>query len=451
MAAKLYMRIGLAVAMATLAFGQNARAEDGSGWATQTLASPPSVGAGEPAAVGIAQRLSLRDAIRRTLAYNPSMRAALREVDARHGETYQAGLRPNPELVLEVENFGGSKDKRHFDSAEETASFTQLIELGGKRMLRLQAAELESSLASWDYEAVRVQMATLAAQSFVDVLTAQERVKVLGEFVAIADKTRQSVDARVKGGKASPIELDRTVVAAARAKALLRAEQTRLASAKRKLSTLWGAHSADFSVAAGRLGNGSSVPSVSTLKTYLANNPALARWSDEVNRRAAQIDIEHAKAIPDIRLGAGVRQFNDNDSTAIIASVGIPLPIFDRNEGNISAAHSRLAKAEADAQATRDELLRALIEAVGELEVAATQLTALKRDVLPVAQTAFDRTKIGYDEGKFDLLNVLDVQRSVFEVRLDLLNARADYEKSRVKVEALIGSDIHELKESGGK
>lgn len=450
MAATLSCRIGLVIALAALSVGKHARAGDDNGWTVETRTAPEPYNEppSQDAQSVYTKQLTLREVVSRTLAYNPSMRAALQEIDARHGEAYQASLRPNPELLVEIENFGGSKDKRSFDAAEETVSLTQLIELGGKRLLRLQASQIDASLAGWDYEAIRMQVATLAAQSFVDVLTAQERVKVLNEFVSIADKTRKSVDARVTAGKASPIELDRAVVAAARAKALKRAEETRLAAAKRKLSTLWGVHASDFGIAAGRLGNGSAVPSVDKLKLYLDSNPTLARWSDEVGRRAAQIDIEHAKSIPDVRLGAGVRQFNENDSTAIVASVGIPLPLFDRNDGNISAAHSRLAKAQSDAEATRDELLRSLIEALGELEVAASQLNALKIDVLPVAQTAFERTKLGYDEGKFDLLNVLDVQRSVFEVRLDLLNARAEYEKARVKVEALIGRDIHDFNES---
>lgn len=441
----------LAVAMASIACVPAVLAEDLAGWAVETTVSGTLPEPASPSVVAFASKLTLRDAVSRTLAYNPSVRAAFHEISAREGEAYQASRRPNPELLLEVENFAGSKDKRDFDVAEETASLTQLIELGGKRMLRLQAAQLDTSIATWDYEAIRMQMATVAAQAFVDVLATQERVKVLGDFVSIAEKTRKSVDARVKAGKASPIELDRAVVAVARAKALAKSEQVRLDAARRKLSTLWGANATDFASAAGRLGNGHSVPSVDSLKAFLEKNPLLARWSDEVGRRAAQVDLEQAKAIPDIRLGAGVRQFNENDSTAVVASIAIPLPIFDRNSGNIAAAESRLAKAEADAQATRDELLRSLIEAVGELEVAAAQLKTLKVDVLPLAETAFDRTKIGYDEGKFDLLNVLDVQRSVFEVRLDLLNARAEYEKARVKVEALIGSDIHELKESHAK
>lgn len=435
------------MAMATSAICHGAAAEDLGGWASGTAVISNSLPepAVPPSETAFSERLTLRDAVSRTLAYNPSVRAAFHEIEAREGEVYQASRRPNPELLLEVENFGGSKDKSDFDTAEETASITQLIELGGKRMLRIQAAELDTSLATWDYEAMRVQMATLAAQAFVDVLTAQERVKVLSEFVEIADKTRKSVDLRVKGGKASPIELDRAVVASARAKALQRGEEAKLQASKRRLSTLWGAHKVDFRLAAGRLGNGDTVPTVESLKAYLNNNPTLARWSDEIGRRAAQVDVELAKAIPDVRIGAGVRQFNENDATAMVATLSIPLPIFDRNDGNITAAERRLSKAEADARATRDELLRNLIEALGELEVAATELRAFKSDVLPVAQTAFDRTKLGYDEGKFDILNVLDVQRSVFEVRLDLLNARAAYEKARVKVEALIGRDINEF------
>lgn len=399
----------------------------------------------EAAAPSYRKGLTLRDAVGRALSRNPSLRAAYHEIEARQGEAYQSARRPNPELLLEAENFGGSNEAQGFEAAELTASITQLIELGGKRMLRLEAAELDTSLATWDFETARVQVASLTAQAFVDVLTAEERVKVLREFVDVAEKTRNSVDLRVKAGKASPIELDRAVVSVARAKALVSAEKVKAGVAKRKLSTFWGGQSSDFGSAVGRLGNRQKVPSIEALTAYLDSNPAIARWSDEIARRSAQLSLEHAKSIPDVRVGAGVRQLNEIDSTALVASVAIPLPLFDRNEGNVAAAESRLAKAHSDALAERDELLRTLIEVVGELEVAAAQLSALKRDVLPVAQTAFERTKLGYNEGKFDLLNVLDVQRSVFEVRLDLLNARAEYEKARVKVEALIGRDIHEF------
>jgi outer membrane protein, heavy metal efflux system len=172
------------------------------------------------------------------------------------------------------------------------------------------------------------------------------------------------------------------------------------------------------------------------------NNPSVARWTDEVGRRVAQLDIEVAKSIPDIKVGAGLRHYADNESVAAVASFSIPLQFFDRNTGSIAAAGQRIAKAEKDRETARNELLGTLVEAVGELDVAAAQLKALENEVLPPAQSAFERTKIGYNEGKFDILNVLDAQRSVFEAKLDLVTARADYEKARAKLEAIIGRDL---------
>jgi cobalt-zinc-cadmium efflux system outer membrane protein len=344
---------------------------------------------------------------------------------------------------MEVENFAGSKDKRGLESVESTFSFSQTIELGDKRLKRLQAAHLDASLAAWDYEVVRAQVAAQTAVAYVEIIAAQDRANVLNEFVAIAAKTQSSVDARVKGGKASPIELDRAIVATARAKAQVKAERARLEAAKRRLSVFWGAEHVDFVSVAGRLGRTSRVPSLASLKGLIERNPTLARWADEVGRRIAQLDVEVSKSIPDLTVGAGVRQFNDNDSVAAVASVSIPLPIFDRNSGNIIAAEQRIAKAERDHAAARTELLGTLVEALGELEIAATQLRAFETDVLPPAQSAFDRTKIGYEEGKFDILNVLDAQRSVFETKLDLISARAEYEKARVKLEAIAGRDLN--------
>lgn len=402
-------------------------------WEVEIHAVPGSFG--KPA---FEQQLTLKEAVNRALAYNPTVKAAFIEIEARHGEELQSGVKPNPELLIEVENFAGGRAQ----NVETTFSLTQSIELGDKRLRRLQAAHLDASLAGWDYESARVQVATATARAFVDVITAQERIRVLREFVTIADKTKSSVDARVKGGKASPIEFDRSIVAAARAKALVSGEQARLAAAKRRLSLFWGSEKVDFGGVSGRLGNGRGVPSLSTLKSLIDNNPELARWSDEVGRRIAQLDVEVSKSIPDVKLGAGVRHFADTGSAAALATLSIPLQFFDRNTGNIVAAEQRIAKAEQDREAARNALLGSLVEAVGELEVAAALLKALETEVLPPAQSAFERTKTGYDEGKFDILNVLDAQRAVFETRLDVLVARADYEKARVRVEAIVGRDL---------
>jgi cobalt-zinc-cadmium efflux system outer membrane protein len=390
-------------------------------------------------------RLTLGSAVRRVLAYSPAIKAAFFEIEAKRGEEAQSAVKPNPELLLEIENFGGSKEKQGFDSAEETLSISQTIELGDKRLKRLRAAHLEASLAGWDFEGVRVQMALQGARAFVDVLGAQERLKVQRDFVKIAEQTRASVDARVTGGRASPVELDRAVVALAKARGLARAEEARVDAAKRTLAALWGSERADFGAAVGRLGRSRTAPTFDHVKGYLAQNPTLARWSDGIAHRIAQLEVEKSKVFRDIKLSAGVRKLNEDRSVAAVASVSVPLQLFDSNLGGIAAAKSRIAKAEQEAKAARHHIVGVLVEALGALKVAATQLAALEAEVLPAAQRAFARTQVGYNEGRFDILYLLEAQRSVFETRLDIVSAQAEYEKARVQVEALIGRDLNGL------
>jgi cobalt-zinc-cadmium efflux system outer membrane protein len=401
-----------------------------------------------PGAIGrppYAYALTLGAAVARVVDHDPAIKAAFLEMEAKHGEAAQAAVRPNPELALEVENFAGNKTTRGFETAEETLSISQTIELGDKRLRRLRAAHLETSLAGWDFEAARLKAALEAAQAFVDVLAAQERLKVLREFVSVADKTRESVAARVDGGRASPIELDRAIVAVARARAQARGEEARLDTARRKLAALWGSDRPDFGRATGRLGRSRAVPSIERVKAYLEQNPNLARWADGIGHRVAVLDVEKSKAIRDAKLSAGVRRFNEDNSLAAVAAVSVPLQVFDRNKGAIAAAERRVAKAEFEEKAARNQLVAALVETLGAVRVAATLLAELEREVLPAAQRAFERTQLGYSEGRFDILNVLDAQRSVFEARLDVLTAQAEYEKARVQVEALIGRALNGL------
>lgn len=395
--------------------------------------------AGKPSRAGT---LTLGAAVRRALDYNPSLKSAFVEIEARHGEEAQAAVKPNPEIAVTVEDFGGTKDRAGFNSAQETLEITQLIELGDKRLARLTLAHQDAAVAGWDYEAARALVVTNAAQAFVAVLASQKRIDVLRKGLSVAERTQTGVAARVEAGKVSPIELDRVKVGTARAAAAIKAEQAKLDSAKAKLASLWGASAADFGGTQGRLAARIVVPTAARIKSYLLNNPSVARWSDEIGKRSAQLNLERAKAVPDIKVGAGVRRYDDTDASAFVASVSMPLQIFDRNAGNIQAAERRIAKSEFDAEAARNELSSTLFEALGALAVAAAQARSLERDVVPAAERAFEAVQLGYAEGKVDLLNVLDTQKGVFEARLDLVNAQADYERAKVQIEALIGRSL---------
>ena len=394
---------------------------------------------GETGAPPYVDSLTLGQAVGRVLNYNPGIKAAFYEIEAKHGEAAQAAVKPNPDLAFEVENFGEGVEP------EATLQLSQVIELGDKRVKRLRAAELDAAVAGWDYEGRRVEAIALAADAFVDVLATQERLKVLEDFVGVSDRTVRSVKARVTAGKSSPIENDRAAVTHARSNAILQSEKAKLIAAKRKLAALWGSTQTDFSRASGQLAQNRSVPSLDRIQAYLTANPDVARWSDEIGRRHALLAVEHSKTIPDVTLSAGLRRFEETDSTAFLASVSMPIQIFDRNVGNVVAAERRIDKASFEEEAARSTLSRTVVEIYGQLTVAAEQLKTLKKSVIPAAERAFAKTRVGYNEGKFDLLNVLDTQRAIFEARLDFVNAKAAYEKARVQLEALIGRRLSDV------
>jgi len=102
--------------------------------------------------------LKLGEALSAALERNPELRAFSWEVRARVANALQEGLIPNPEIGLEVENFGGQGEARGFETPETTLQLSQLIELGGKRSKRYQVASLETTLAEWDYETQRLNI-----------------------------------------------------------------------------------------------------------------------------------------------------------------------------------------------------------------------------------------------------------------------------------------------------
>src|SRR5690348_16284923 len=104
------------------------------------------------------EKLSLSSALQRALRANPRLAAAGFDVDAANGRRLQAGAIPNPELSFELDNALGSGEFRGLRSAETTLQVSQLFEFRGKRETRLAAGTAETDNASWQLEALRLEI-----------------------------------------------------------------------------------------------------------------------------------------------------------------------------------------------------------------------------------------------------------------------------------------------------
>jgi cobalt-zinc-cadmium efflux system outer membrane protein len=123
----------------------------------------------------------------------------------------------------------------------------------------------------------------------------------------------------------------------------------------------------------------------------------------------------------------------------MVLGLGVPIPLFDRNQGGIREATAELGKVRKQVEAAEVRTLAALAEANVAVAAAYGEVTILREDVLPKAQQAFDAARQGYEQGKFDYLYVLDAQRTLFSTQAQYVDSVEAYHKARADVQRLIG------------
>ncbi len=389
--------------------------------------------------------ITLREALSLALLHNPDLRVFAWEVRAREAHALQEGLLPNPEVNTDVEDFAGTGSLRGFDATEATVSLSQLIELGGDRRKRRRVANIEGELAGWNFEAARLDVLTMTAQAFIGVLAAQDRLVLADSLTAQAQQFYHSVAARVEAGKVSSLEERRALVLLSMTKIAYETSVQELATARARLAATWGSAAQTFDQAVGDLTSTEVVPPFERLELFIERNPDVARWRDEMALRRADLALEKAEGIPNPVFSIGTRRIRELDETALATGISIALPLFDRNQGAVREAKSRIRQGEEAKRSATVRALGMLADAYGQLSSAYNSVTTLQRDVLPAAQENFDATQEGYLEGKFDLLMVLDAQRTLFETTNQYIDSMVDYHTAYADVERLIGTPLSEI------
>ena len=374
--------------------------------------------------------LTLGQAIELALSSNPGLRSATRAIGIADGALLQAGARPNPELSFLSEG----TDRR---TRTETTQLSQVIELGGKRAARIGAAEQERAGARAEVDVRRAQLRADVIAAYMDALTAQERLALARASLALARRSTEVTSRRVLAGKISPVEQTRSSVAEAGAGLELAQAEAELALAGRRLSALWGSPQP----LARRLqapDGFERLPAWADLERSLAGAPQLRRAQAAVAGRDAQLGLERAQRLPDLTLILGAQREREAGRTQAVAGVSLPLPLFNRNQGNILSAVRRADQARDDFEAERLRLTQALADAYQRAEVAALQAQTLREQVLPAAQGAYDAAMTGFGLGKFPFADVLDAQRTLFQAKSQYLRALAERYRALADIERYV-------------
>lgn len=411
---------------------------------------PPPVpeGAGAPPSgfVAPAGRITLNDALAAALLNNADLRAFAWDVRRAQARRLQQQLWPNPELEIEMEEVARTSAGNILDSAELVVRLSQPLLTAGKLGKRVRVAALDSDLAAWAFEAKRMDVLTQVVQRYSAVLAAQHRLKVAHGMHRLAEQVYQVVSKQVTAGAVSPIQETRAGVEVSTTRIDLQQATRSLKIAKQHLAALWGGTTARFTEARGDLEQGiQAIPSLKMLAQHLPQNPEVARWTTAIARQRAQLELAEAQIWPDVTVQAGVQYFNETDDPAGTFALSFPLPLFNRHQGNILEAHYELSKAVVEQQGAETRVRGALARTYQQLHAASIEVDTLKGETLPRAESAYHSVRTAYHQGKVELLDLLDAQRTLFQIENRYVTALAEYHQAAAEVERLIGQTLESI------
>jgi outer membrane protein, heavy metal efflux system len=386
--------------------------------------------------------LTLRQALAWTLERNPNLAiypSALRALEA---ERLQAGLRVNPEFGTTLENFAGNGDTSGTKVLETTLSLSQLIELGGKRGSRVDVADAEIGTANADYAVARLDALAETTRRFTDLAQTQAEIELADRAVVLTQAIGASVERRIRAGAASTAERSRTAVALIRAQLDAQSGRAELEGRRIALAAMWGETYADFSSVAANLEELSPLAELAPLTERLRQSPELARFAAERRLREAELKLARAQAKPDVTFEAGVRRLNATDDFGLVASMRLPLAIFNRNQGGVAAADARIAQSDAERDAASLRLRSVLYGLYQEARQARVQASVLRDRAVPEAEQALTLIQRGFENGRFSFLELADAQRQVLDLRAQTIAAFADAHRLDVEIERLTAQPI---------
>ena len=388
--------------------------------------------AAAPLSVAQAAVLSLDSALAKAFANNPELAAARWEIDIAQGARQQAGLLPNPVLSVDAE------DTRR-DSRTTSVKLSQALELGGKRGARVEVASRGQELAALELERRGNQLRADVLQAYYAALRAQERTQLAGRSLALAERGVSVAQGRVNAGKASPVEATRAQVQLAEVRLELSRGQMEQDTAYQQLASITGSAATDFSAVQEPERAPSTLPASAQLLSRLPETAELRLAEQEIVQREASLGLERAQRIPDLDVSIGSQYDAGARERVNLVGLSMPLPLFNRNQGNLLSAARRADQARDLRNATELRLRSETRQALEQWNTARGEVQAFNQTILPAAQRAVDSATRGFEMGKFSFLEVLDAQRTLIGARSQYLAAVAQTTDARVRIERIYG------------
>ncbi|VAW86312.1 Heavy metal RND efflux outer membrane protein, CzcC family [hydrothermal vent metagenome] len=385
--------------------------------------------------------INLHEAVIKTIAHNPNLRAFDYQLKAQQGRMQQAGLAPSPELSFQLEDVLGTGNNKGVDSAQATLSIGWVLERG-IRQRYVDVAHAGSSLVEVEADIKQLNAAAETARRYLVSLAFQAREVNAVATIQLAEETIKSVAKRVKAGKTPEAELSRAQAELARRKLERKAIEHQLLSANRRLAAQWGETILTFARLEGDITHLPQMASFEILKSQLPQNPEFARLLSDQLLKKAELQLALAQDKPNWRINAGIRHNNNNNDQAFVAGISIPFGERTRNPGRITEARANLAKTNREEHAARISIETVLFVMYEKLQYSLHVIETLRGEIIPPLEQALTETRRAYNLGRYSYLELRSVQAELLDAHNALVEASIDAHRNIIEIERLTGVRI---------
>jgi cobalt-zinc-cadmium efflux system outer membrane protein len=396
--------------------------------------------------------LTVEQAVAEAVENNLALLAERVNLTIAEASLITARLRPNPVVSFSGDHLdllGSGFNAMNNGGPPEIAWRIDVpFERGHKRQLRVEAAGFAKQIAEARLlDSVR-RLKLEVSRACIDLIEAKANLALQRDNLRTFEQLVEVNDIRVKAGSIAPLEMTRSRVAMLQFRGNVRRSELELVTARSKLQNLLGRQVASDDVDVG----GSLIPAEKPpdfafnqlLDMALAARPDALSMERSQARSESELKLQLAQGKVDFLYGAEYRrqQGISGKSNSLGFFFSVPLPLFNRNQGEIARVRAENEQLGRQIDALKLQIATEVKTAYQELRAAGDLVSGIEHDLLKPAQEARDTAAYVYRTGASSLIEFLDAQRAFNETMLSYHQAQATYRRALIELNAALGKEV---------
>jgi cobalt-zinc-cadmium efflux system outer membrane protein len=396
-------------------------------------------------AVSEQKAITLEELQQMALQNNPTFGQSAANIQAAEGRKKQSGLYPNPTVGYQGEQIRGGS----FHGGEQGFFVQQEVVLGGKLGLNRRIFDQELQQAEMEAEEQKVRVVTNVRMSYIQALAAQQTLELRQSLSKLADDAVETSHQLANVGQAdTPDVLESEVDAQQAELAVTMAEQNQQRVWK-ALSAVVGNPRLRLMRLEGRLEDTPPVNADELVEKIVDESPAVRIAELGVKRAEATLARAKRESIPDLQIRGGMQQngelLSESNGKPVglqgFADVGVKIPIFNRNQGNIVTAKADAERAKREVERVKLVLRERAASVVQNYAFSQTAVDRYKNQMIPRAQRAYEMYAKKYQEMASAYPQVLIAQRTRMQLEVSYITALETFATSSVSLQSYLLTD----------